>query len=475
MIEMSTRALRSIANLAAGGVVLARSSSTVSKLRRPEAVPEALDIHFGAAGPAVTAADLEVPTLTDTRVAFTWTTYASEVRTPYGPARPTAAVGETVLLGPVDGPMQVVHHDDTPRGVHHVIIDGLEPGREYRFECWSGALRAAPSLVATRRVDSPELTGRFRTQTTPQGRFIGTVAITNDTHIGKPFHSPGLREPDGQRPFAQMQLEELIADVKKRDIDAIVVNGDCTDGNTPEQVETFRRIMNGAGQLNKDWFAVRGNHDNFLPGHPPPKRRREVDVPDNYGAHFTPRQQHWSAQFKGLRMLGIDTATVRHNGGYISRAQMDAIRTEVHSDPDRPTIVFGHHPMTTCAASSNLGGAEFIVPKEESLELQRILADAPGVMSMFAGHTHRSRRGRADIGGVDYCERAASLGYPGGYSLVDVYEGGYMVSFHRTPGRESVDWSAQTRWSLWGIEAEYMLGALGDRNYVVTQDLSGLG
>ena len=95
------------------------------------------------------------------------------------------------------------------------------------------------------------------------------------------------------------------------------------------------------------------------------------------------------------------------------------------------------------------------------------MAGTPGAAAMFAGHTHRTRRGRADVGHVDFCERGACLGYPGGYTLLDVREGGYMVTFHRTPARESLDWSARTRWSLLGFEPEYMLGSVDDRNYSV--------
>src|SRR5699024_2550864 len=97
------------------------------------------------------------------------------VLTPYGLAQPTVNAGEEVLIGPADGgAMTVVHADDTPRGYHHVIVDGLG---------------------------------------------LGTIAITNDTHIGKPYHDGikiegiGLREAEGARRFPTMQLEELLAGV----------------------------------------------------------------------------------------------------------------------------------------------------------------------------------------------------------------------------------------------------------------------
>ncbi|WP_084141824.1 metallophosphoesterase family protein [Corynebacterium sputi] len=487
MKQMSSRALRSVASVAAGGMVLARSSRPVSKLLDPDLPPHLTgDIDrdlllTSGTGGRVRAKDLEVPTVTDTTIAFTWATYGKEVRTPYGPARHTVGSNTVVLMGPADGgPMRVVYNDDTPRGVHHAVVRGLDPDRSYRFECWSNGYRATPSLVATRRMGAPEMTGVIRTLRRPAGDFIETIAVTNDTHIGKTNHSR-LTSPDADGlDFPEMQLEGLVAAAKEDGASALVVNGDCTDTNTADQVRTFRKLMNEFGEQDKDWFAVRGNHDNFTPGRKNTKKSNKKgikagdDVEDNFGDYFTGRQQHWSSRVGGLRLLGVDTADIFEDGGYISPEQMDALRADLLSDPDRPTIMFGHHPVTMCAGTSNMGGSDFILGQDMSLELQDIMAKSPGVMSMYAGHTHRTRRGSADIGSADFGERGASLGYPGGYTLIHVYTGGYMVTYHRIPARDSLDWSGHTRWSMFGMEPEYMLGSLSDRNYTVDMDLSGL-
>lgn len=482
MSSLSARALRSVATVAAGGLVLARSSPEVARQRRPAdpgapdpgdpgdaaAALVAEEVLHGAAGAATHAADLEVTTVTDTTVALTWTTYGGAVRTPYGPARPAVAAPETVLLGPADaGPPPVVHHDDRPRGVHHVVIGGLEPGREYRFECRSGPLRATASLAATRRPGSPELTGRFRTLDAPAGPRLARIAIANDTHIGKRVRATGV--PDA----AERQLAGLVADVRAAGADALVVNGDCTDANTPAQVERFRRIMNGAGRLGRDWFAVRGNHDNHPQGRPGRRRRGGAGepIPDHFGAHFTARQRHFTGAAGPVRILGVDTSLPHLEGGHIGEAQFAAIGAELAADPERPTVVFGHHPVTSCAGASNIGGPGFILPRAQSLRLQRMLAGAPGTLAMFAGHTHRTRRGGADIGGVDYCERGAAFGHPAGWTMLDIRTGGYLVSFHRTTDPGCLELSARARWSVFGMGPEYLLGGLADRNYLVRRPI----
>lgn len=470
-MTISRRAFLSAATLAAGSLVLARPASAYTGSLPPGMMPGSLDPATIQGG--IQAADLEVATVTDTSVAFTWATYAPGILTPYGLAQPTVNAGEEVLVGPADGGrMRVVHADDRPRGYHHVVVEGLEPGRAYRFECRSNGVRAVPSLLTTRRPSSPELTGTFTTLTPPPGRSLGTVAITNDTHIGKPFHDGikvegiGLKEAEGARRFPTMQLEELLAGVAGTSAAAVVVNGDCTDGNSAEQASEFKRIMDGFGEQGSRWFATRGNHDNYEPGSTSADGDM-AEVPDHFGIAGAPRQRHWAARVGELRLIGVDSSTVHDDGGYISPEQLDAVHAELLSDADRPTFVFAHHPITRDAAYSNIAGPDFIVPEDQARRLQESLAATPGAAAMFAGHTHRTRRGRADVGHVDSCERGACLGYPGGYTLLDVREGGYMVTFHRTPSRESLDWSARTRWSLAGFEPEYMLGSTEDRNYSV--------
>ncbi len=468
-MSLTRRATQSVANVASFASITASRAGALAAV--------AARGSFSVAR----AADLEVPTVTDTSVAFTWATYGGGVRTPLGPAQGTAPAGERVLFGPVDGPMRLVHDDPTPRGYHHVVVDGLEPGRTYRFECWSDGHRARPSLLATRRAGSPEATGTVTTLTPPHGDRIARIAVTNDSHIGRPAHDsftpPGrrpLREAPGQREYAAMQLEGLIEGVKAAGADALVANGDCTDGGQPHDVDEFTSIMDGFGEMHRDWFATRGNHDNRIPGLPAIADERTEMLDDPFEHVSGPRQTHWTGEVAGVRLLGVDTNGVNQDGGYMSEAHLEAVREELLRDPDRPTLLFGHHPVTSDAGRSNIGGKSFILPEDQSLRLQSAIAEAPGAAAMFAGHTHRTRRGTADVGDADYCERGASVGYPGGFTLVDVFTGGLMTTFHRTPTRESLDWSARTRWSMFGYEPEYMLGRVEDRNYVVARDLSGL-
>ena len=102
--------------------------------------------------------------------------------------------------------------------------------------------------------------------------------------------------------------------------------------------------------------------------------------------------------------------------------------------------------------------------------MQQLLNDAPGVFFAGAGHTHRAKRTRGDVGaGVDYLETGACKAYPGGYTVLHVYSGGYQVNFHRLSSEDALAWTARARWAMYGFEPEALLGALSDRNYVVNR------
>ncbi|HEY1574254.1 MAG TPA: hypothetical protein VGG05_23135 [Pseudonocardiaceae bacterium] len=75
---------------------------------------------------------------------------------------------------------------------------------------------------------------------------------------------------------------------------------------------------------------------------------------------------------------------------------------------------------------------------------------------------------------MEFLEVAATKEYPGGYSLLKVFTGGYQVNFYKTRDDLARQWSQRTRGEYFGIYPHYTLGTVGDRNHTVVRDLSGL-
>lgn len=412
--------------------------------------------------------DLEVVTITPTSAVIAWTTRASRLGA--GIPHPITA-GTELALGPVDGPMARVHDDPTPRAFHMVEVTGLEPGRRYRFRATSDGHPAHPALRPTRRIGSCEQVHEFTTLTPPPGDYVTTVAIVNDIHIGEkrqgivlgPLPTSVRPHPD-QVDYPRVMLSATLADLQRRGRPLLLVNGDITYNNQPDEVALARRLFDGYGEQRTDWVATRGNHD-----HP----RRDDDP---FGSAFVGYQQTQATlDASGLRVLAIDS-TRGSGGGWIVPDQYDQLMSELAADPLRPTLAATHHPVTNEAAFSSISGPQFMLRARDRLRLQLIENQSPGVFLHVAGHTHRMRRDRADLisAHTRYLENAACAAYPGGYTLLHLYTGGYLLNFWRPNDPDALDWLYRSRWQVLGLGAHLMLGGTDDRNQVVEFDLSGL-
>ncbi|MEV6774074.1 metallophosphoesterase [Nocardia sp. NPDC051030] len=407
--------------------------------------------------------------MTDRSVTVTWATAA---RDRSGRLRPVVADTEVRMADAETGAPLPRHTDSRPTAYHYAEISGLEPGRTYRFEAYSDGVRAVPGrTLVTRRSGSPESTGRFTTATPPPGRLLRTIALANDVHFGEQRSGIllaglpiGLRhEPEDHPAF---MLGALLDDLRLPDraADHLIVAGDLTDNGTAEESRAIRERFDSWGVLGRDYFVCRGNHDTT-----------PADQPDHWGEVFHPFQQLAEYFLGGLRVIALDTARRGRSGGTLEAAQLEHLRDLLVADPDRPTLIFGHHPVTSHAAVSNPAGPGFVLDRTSAAALTDIYRCAPGVFLHHSGHTHRNRRNRPDPGvAVEFLEVGAAKEYPGGYTMLRIYEGGYTANFYKTRSEAARRWSARTRKQYLGMHPDHALGTCADRNHVVHRDFTAL-
>ncbi|MFC9892147.1 metallophosphoesterase family protein [Nocardia sp. NPDC127579] len=435
-----------------------------------------------AQGNPMVATDLEVVTVTDTSVVLTWTTGMLES---VG-LLPVDAGGE-VRVGPADSPRAPVqvHAEGERTPFHYAEIHGLEPGRAYRFEVWSDGVRATPGLnPATITPGTPEATGEFTTLVPPPGRLLRTLALANDVHYGETVSGlvvgsfpPGFRQAPDLPPYPEVMLDALLDDLRRpeRGAERLLLAGDLTAEAEVDEVRGVRRALDRWGAHGQDYLAVRGNHDRPHTGADYRSCAPIGDHFDCWGPEFTERQHMVEHEVGGLRLLGLDTSELDAAGGRIERPQFDRLTEALRADPDRPTVVFGHHPVTRESGFSNIAGPGFILNQSDAAELQALYARTPGVFLHHSGHTHRNLRTRPDVDcAVEFLEVAAVKEYPGGYSLLRIHEGGYMVNFYKTRTPDARRWSGITRGEFFGLQPFYTLGSCADRNHVVLRDFSGI-
>ncbi len=436
------------------------------------------------------ARDLEVVTVTDTSVIITWFTGSAGESDSYGQPVPVPADTE-LLLGEPGRPatLRTVLHDATPTPHHYAEVTGLEPGRAYAYVARSaGQAAAQTSLQFPGRHGSLDVPGVVTTLATPPGRYLFTVALAADTHVGETVSGlvaanwpQAFRQDAGLPPYTEVMLTGMLDDLRRQPHRpaALIVAGDITAEATPWQVARARELMDGWGRLGTDYFVVRGNHDRprtgaaYAAGTPV---SGASDHHDCWGDVFGyPRQQLSVHELGGLRIIGLDTTTMDAASGTLDDRQLGDLRDVLMADPDRPTLMCGHHPVTYDSAVTTAAGPGFNLDEAKARQLETLYARSPGVFLHHAGHTHRNKVTAAiGAGDTEFLEVAAVKEYPGGYSLLRLHTGGYLVSFYKSRADLARRWSQRTRAEYFGIFPHYALGTIADRNHTVRRDMSGL-
>ena len=438
--------------------------------------------------------ELELVTLTETSVVITW--YTGDPSSPDGIGRFAPAPADTeVLMGTNPASLKQVFHSSTPTPYHYAEIHGLEPGQTYFYVARSGGVPAAPAKsfagnpVGTSGPSTLQsLPFVFTTPQPPAGKYLFSLVLCNDLHFGETTAGlitsnagglpPGFQQLPGLPPYPEVMAQALMTDTKSRGADFLLAAGDLTAEAKPVDVARARAVLSRFGELDRDWFVARGNHDRSHSG----AAYSHCSGGLGPGAHdcfkdeFYPGQPGWfTAEVSGLRLLGLDTYDKAGNGGdngSLSAAQWDFVTKTLATNPDQPTVVFGHHPVSVESSLTSLPPVAFDLDVQQGRRLEALYASSPGVFLHHSGHTHRNRRTTG--GGVVFQEVSAVKEYPGGFSLVRVHEGGYAMNFYKTRSDLAREWSERTRQEDFSAVPYYVLGTIGDRNSVVARDLSGL-
>jgi Icc protein len=465
--------------------------------------------------------DLELVTVTDSSFVLTW--YTAAAPPPLVPYLPFEEPAPVVTDGMVrygirpDRLDRVATQAGGDTAYHYVEVTGLRPGTTYYYQALSAGVAAAPRHVPQltfpsaglpsdpspaqlaailRQLLSSGVTwsaspGRVTTLVPPAGDLLFTVALSNDLHTGETVSGhaigdfpPGFAQLPGESPYPAVMARSMIADAGTRGADVLIVAGDLTHAALPVELAQSRRLLDVfgplrlSGRLPRGAFVVaRGNHDQPQAGAAyaacPPAGGGDHDC--LRAVYDLPRGQLTTTEIGGLRLVGLDTTTLDTPGGAIGGAQFTELAKVLARDPDQPTLVFGHHPVTSEAAFTTIAGPGFDLDRADATRLETLYAKTPGVFFHHSGHTHRNQRTASSVAaGVEFLEVAATKEYPGGFALLRVYQGGYMLSFCKSSSRLARQWSQRSSGEYLGLYPAYTLGSLADRNHVVARDFSAL-
>jgi 3',5'-cyclic AMP phosphodiesterase CpdA len=152
--------------------------------------------------------------------------------------------------------------------------------------------------------------------------------------------------------------------------DVVLATGDLTDHGTAEEYALLREIL---GALEIPLFLVPGNHD-------------EVDVlRAEYGTPGYARDSFdYVVDEFPVRLLALDSTVAGRHDGEIDAAQLAWLDATLTAGPDRPTLLFLHHPPFETGVwwmdCIGLTGAR---------ELEAVVRRHPQVRLVVSGHVHR--------------------------------------------------------------------------------------
>ncbi|HEY0539494.1 MAG TPA: metallophosphoesterase family protein [Actinoallomurus sp.] len=435
---------------------------------------------------AVRPANLELVTLTETSAIVTWYTGEPGTDDGLGRMKPAPADGE-VVYGTRPGRLDRTAHGAADTAYHYVELTGLEPGRTYYYQARSGGRTATPTPVAGAAGGTAGSgTFAFRTPQPPPGRFLFSVALCNDLHLGETVAGlvgglpiPGISQIPGRPPYPEIMARALVADARARGATYLLAAGDVSSEAVPGDLGRAKELLDGFGAYRTDYFVTRGNHDRAHDG-----TAYQTCTTGQWQGHdcfrdgFFDERTYFSRDLSGLHVIGLDTYDKPGDGGNaggLSAEQLAWFEADLRAHKDQPTLVFGHHPLVTPGDPMAVGGGRSIAA-QQAVPIMAAYARAPGVFLHHAGHTHRNKR--TVLPGsprVVQQEVGAVKEYPGGFTLLRVHSGGYALNFYKTRSALAREWSERSRQELGGLWPELSFGpAVSDRGSVVARDLSGI-
>ena len=444
--------------------------------------------------------NLELVTVTDTEAVVTWFTGDPTQPDEFGRPLPVAAPGR-VLIGTspdVRTWKEVGAHGPTP--YHYVEIRGLRPGATYYWRAESNGVPAVPTVVPRTDPLGGSAPPVFTTLVPPPGREIGRVAWLNDLHYGEQVAGlaystsalprggfpPGF-PVDPQHPYWRFMGKGAVQEAKARGCDLLLANGDLSNESEPAALAECKSNLDSFGTLggpdllragtSHHYFVTRGNHDRQIAGAPHTSCEK---VPgglydcfdDGFRAGFRTGTQHFSVGYGDdrarFRFVGLDSND-GSTTGVLRQHEMDFLEAELERGD--LTLPLFHHPASATASLTNLTPLVGGLDTNDARAFRQLLAKHDNVAGVYAGHTHRNNYStNLETGSVPYFEGGAVKEYPGGYTVVRLFEGGFMANFWKTSTPEARAWSERSRGEYLGFAPDYQLGSLTDRNWVHVVD-----
>ena len=193
------------------------------------------------------------------------------------------------------------------------------------------------------------------------------IAQISDTHILGPESDESSTE------LRADCLRRAVADVNVQKPDAVVFTGDTVQHGQPDEYARLRELL---APLEAPLYVVPGNRDDNDTLRAAFSDQRYLPVSGDF--------LHYEIDEHDVRLVAIDsTASGERKGRFCSerQARLDRVLSE---QPDRPTLLFIHHPPFD-VGDHFVGG--YREPGEREA-LEDIVGRHPQIVGLLCGHVH---------------------------------------------------------------------------------------
>lgn len=327
--------------------------------------------------------------------------------------------------GPIElsaGPVSVAI--DHPGGPGAVVIDGLEPERDYE-------VRVGGRVIETVRTLAP-----------PPGALLHRIATVSDLHIGERHVGLFPTVWDHHRHHATSCARAALDQIVEWGADLLVIKGDLTNTSERWQYDELGPLLAG---FPIPMVVIPGNHDGG--------NHRHDDVVTAMGRHGVEVERGVKVlDVPGARVVVVSTMRDGRSAGEVVGSRRAAMLDAVSGAPGG-VLVFFHHQLQPTPFP--LYWPPGIVGRAAT-ELADELAAANPATLLSAGHTHRHRR--RDHGPLVITEVGSPKDYPGTWGGYAVHAGGVRQQVRRVAGTEQLDWTERTGRILGGIWGRWSIG-----------------
>ena len=193
------------------------------------------------------------------------------------------------------------------------------------------------------------------------------IAQISDTHI--------LARSSEQAASASRAeaLRRCIADINRQGVDVVVHTGDTVHNGTADEYAYLREIL---ADLDAPLFLIPGNRD---------RRDALRDALDHLS--YLPRNGdhlHYVIEDYPVRLVAMDSVAEGERKGAFCARRLAWLEETLARAPDKPTILFIHHPPFDIARRF-VGGYRH---PQEAEDLAAVVNRHPQVEQLLCGHVH---------------------------------------------------------------------------------------